>query len=185
MKTPSLTLAALPLLLAACGEPPPSAPIPGVPEAALEEPGPLTMVAATPASSTTPAPPGAPLVVAIPMPVTGPVDGLYYGKTWLTRGQPYQTVPTDAQMPQLLAAAQKPFGCPPDYNGILEVGDGTVMFPYLPDTVFIAPVPQNGRLHAVAGSYVMNGTLTGGDLTLAVTSPNCESVMSFRRVPYY
>ncbi|HEX3350279.1 MAG TPA: hypothetical protein VHS58_19490 [Acetobacteraceae bacterium] len=179
-----LTLAALPLLLAACAATPPSGAVAQVP---LEPPGagPLTLAPTTPPQSTVQLPPTAPAVAVVETPVTGPIDGLYRGRMWLVRGEPLQFVPTNAQTPELLAASAKPLGCPPSSLGNIEIGDSTLLYPYLPNVVFVAPVPLNGRIYAIAGQYVLQGTLIEGDLNLTVTSPSCESQLSFYRMPYF
>lgn len=188
-------LAALPLLLvAACSNPTSTdtaATAPGsVTQTPLPAGGPIAL-APPPAGSTQPQVivPGGPAPTQ-PMPppavptstaVTGLVDGIYQGNTWLVAGEPFVTVPTDAQPPQLYAASKIPMGCPTDRKGLLEIGDKVLLVTYLPNVVLVSPVMPNGVLHASAGDYVMDGTLADGQLDFTVTGHGCKSVFAYTR----
>jgi len=182
-----LALAALAALaVAACEAPPTANPAtPTVAQAPLPPPpagGPPTLLSTTPPQSTGATPPGGATVVVAPTPPTGPVDGLYRGSLVLVRGEPFGFVPTNAQPAALRAASATPLGCAPSSGGDLVIGDQTLVLAYLPNVVLVAPVPSNGRLHATAGPFVLDGTLLNGALTATISSPACQSALAFYRM---
>ena len=65
--------------------------------------------------------------------------------------------------------------CPPDTESKIEIGDATVYFAYRPDALFIAPVQQDGTVHAVAGDAILDGVVREGTMRMTVTTPVCET----------
>jgi hypothetical protein len=80
-----------------------------------------------------------------------------------------------------LVAAQSP-ACPGDSFGKIEIGDRTLYFAYLPNTMFIAPIRPDGSVYAVSGPAVLDGRLAGGRLAFTVRTPVCESHYNMRYV---
>ncbi len=80
-----------------------------------------------------------------------------------------------------LVATQSP-ACPGSSFGKIEIGDQTLYFAYLPNTMFVAPIRPDGSLYAVSGPSVLNGRLAGGRLAFTVRTPVCESHYNMRYV---
>jgi hypothetical protein len=80
-----------------------------------------------------------------------------------------------------LVAAQSP-ACPGNSFGKIEIGDRTLYFAYLPNTMFIAPIQPDGSVYAVSGPAVLDGRLAGGRLAFTVRTPVCESHYNMRYV---
>lgn len=80
-----------------------------------------------------------------------------------------------------LVAAQSP-ACPGNSFGRIEIGDRTLYFAYLPNTMFIAPIRPDGSVYAVSGPAVLDGRLAGGRLAFTVRTPVCESHYNMRYV---
>lgn len=80
-----------------------------------------------------------------------------------------------------LVATQSP-ACPGNSFGKIEIGDRTLYFAYLPNTMFIAPIGPDGSIYAVSGTSVLDGRLAGGRLAFTVRTPVCESHYNMRYV---
>lgn len=87
---------------------------------------------------------------------TGAFDASYYGRARLVRGV------DNAQ-------------CPKSRIGVAEVGDKRLSFAYAPDVVFNPPVHPDGIIHDTVGPAVLDGRITGSDLVMRVTTPQCET----------
>ena len=82
----------------------------------------------------------------------------------------------------VLVGANGP-GCPfRPHHGVVEIGDATLVYPYLPDLVLAAPVARDGSLHAAAGPAVLDGRIVNDHLEFIVRTPNCQSRYSMRFV---
>ena len=74
-------------------------------------------------------------------------------------------------------------GCPVwPRKGVIEIGDATLVYPYLPNLVLAAPVAPDGSLHAAAGPAVLDGRIVNDRLEFIVRTPNCQSRYSMRLV---
>ncbi len=91
----------------------------------------------------------------LPADATDRVDGSY-------KGRPVSVVARSSN-------------CPGTDRGRIEVGDGTLYFAYTPETIFIAPIQQDGRMHVQAGRSVLDGTVKDGWLRMVITTPVCET----------
>ena len=110
-----------------------------------------------------PEPAGSKQVVQSTLPpgVTGIVDGVYQGR-------------------ERQIEARSPT-CPPPQLGTIEIGDGTMLFPYAANLIYVVSVPPTGVLHAVINSTALDGQLKDGDLDFTITTPDCKSSFSFAR----
>lgn len=79
-------------------------------------------------------------------------------------------------------AASQSAACPGSSWGKIEVGDDRLDFAYQPGTIFVVPIPPDGKLHAVSGPSVLDGWLVGGRLQFTVKTPVCESRYDMRHV---
>jgi hypothetical protein len=68
--------------------------------------------------------------------------------------------------------------CPTSGPGVIEIGDGTLVYPYSPFVIFTAVVQPNGSLHAIDGSSTLAGTIAHQQLLMTITSPGCQSQFS-------
>ena len=80
-----------------------------------------------------------------------------------------------------LVATQSP-ACPGSSFGKIEIGDRTLYFAYLPNTMFVAPIQPDGSVYAVSGPAVLDGKLAAGRLAFRVRTPVCESHYNMRYV---
>ena len=64
--------------------------------------------------------------------------------------------------------------CPPAGPGTLEIGDATLVYGLDSATVFVVPLPPDGRLHVTNGPAVLDGTLKGDRLAFTVSKPGCR-----------
>jgi len=110
-----------------------------------------------------PEPTGSSQVVQMaPLPgVTGPVNGIYQGRER----------PIEVNGPS----------CPPPQLGLVEIGDGTLLFPYADDQIYVVPIPPTGLLHATMGDASLDGQLVDGNLDFNITTPTCKSSFAFTR----
>lgn len=65
--------------------------------------------------------------------------------------------------------------CPASQNGVLEIGDRTMYFPYQPALEFSAPIGQDGTMHQLVGNAILDGRITGDVLSMSITTPTCRS----------
>lgn len=96
------------------------------------------------------------------VPRPSPFDGIYQGN-------------------QVLAVATADV-CPAGSNGLLEVGDGNLILDYTPTIILTFTVQPDGTLHAEEGPVSADGTIAGGQLSLIVHTPDCESHYDFSRI---
>lgn len=85
------------------------------------------------------------------------------------KGRPIQVISTSAN-------------CPHDNQGKIAVGDSTLYFSYTPQTIFIAPIQRDGRVRAVSGTSLLEGTVRDGRMVMTVTTPVCETRYDLRWV---
>jgi hypothetical protein len=112
-----------------------------------------------------PEPTGSSQVVQATLPpgITGPINGIYQGR-------------------ERVIQANSPL-CPPPQLGLIEIGDGNLLFPYTSSLIYTVAIPPDGKLHAAMGDTTLDGQLAGGDLDFIVTTPDCKSSFSFTRRP--
>ncbi len=68
-------------------------------------------------------------------------------------------------------------GCPVrPRNGVVVIGDATLVFPYTPDLTFAAEVRRDGTMHAQAGPLRLDGRIVGNQLGFIITTPRCQTV---------
>jgi hypothetical protein len=67
-------------------------------------------------------------------------------------------------------------------NSVVEIGDATLVYPYLPNLVLAAPVARDGSLYAQAGPAVLDGRIFNNRLEFAVRTPSCQSRYSMHFV---
>lgn len=72
--------------------------------------------------------------------------------------------------------------CPVARSGTVIIGDNRLIFPYLPDTVFIAPLRPDGTLVAQSNTGRLEGRLGDGRLEFIVRIPGCETQYRLRWV---
>lgn len=158
---PAMLLAAVAAPLAACAGPAQQA----------RAPAPARVVATPLPGSTARAPvvivtptPATVAVVAPPVPPSFPQhwDGSYQGRSVLVR-------------------ANSP-ACPPSRRGVIEIGDSTLFFSYLPDTIFTTAVRDDGTMHGTAGATHLDGRIANNYLTMTISSPVCQTQYSGRYV---
>jgi hypothetical protein len=126
-------------------------------------------VVATPLPGSPPPPPTFARPVVVPAVAVAPPpsypqhwDGSYQGRSVLVRA----TSPA----------------CPPSRRGVIEIGDNTLFFPYLPDTIFTTAVAADGTMHGVAGVTHLDGRVADGRLAMTISSPVCETQYTGRYV---
>jgi hypothetical protein len=143
------------VLLGGCTLPAPAPPPPGA-VAAAEATAPVkpTPLGAPQGSAAAPA-------QTVEPDVTGPINGVYQGR-------------------ERVANATAP-ACPSPSLGLIEIGDGTLLFPYTSGLIYVVAVPPNGMLHEAIGDAVLDGQLFNGDLDFSVVTADCKSTFSFRR----
>lgn len=74
-------------------------------------------------------------------------------------------------------------GCPVrPRNGVVEIGDATLVFPYTPNLTFAAVVQRDGTMHAESGPLRLDGRIVGNQLAFTITTPRCQSVYRMRYV---
>lgn len=79
-----------------------------------------------------------------------------------------------------LVGANAP-GCPVwPREGVVEIGDATLVYPYLPNLVLAAPVAPDGSMHARAGRAVLDGRIVNDHLEFIIRTPNCQSLYRMR-----
>ena len=64
---------------------------------------------------------------------------------------------------------------------MLKIGDGTLLFPYTDDQIYVVPIPPTGLLHATMGDASLDGQLIDGNLDFNITTPTCKSSFAFTR----
>lgn len=97
--------------------------------------------------------------VVRPATLTELYDGSYQGHTYLL-------------------AANGP-GCPLEpHNGVIEIGDAVLIYPYTPTLILTAPVLPDGSVHSVAGPAVLDGRIANNRLNFTIHTPNCLSSYS-------
>ncbi len=149
--------AAAALLLGGCALRAPAPPPPGaVASAAGATPVTLAPLDANARAVVTAAP------AAMPD-VTGPINGIYQGR----EQEAGVTVPA----------------CPPSTLGLIEIGDGTLLFPYTSGLIYVVAVSPDGKLHETIADAVLDGQLLAGNLDFSVTTADCKSTFAFRRRP--
>lgn len=81
-----------------------------------------------------------------------------------------------------LVSANAP-GCPIwPRRGVVEIGDATLIYPYLPELILAAPVAPDGSLHAETGRAVLDGRIVNNNLEFAIRTPHCQSRYSMHFV---
>ncbi|MBX5454644.1 MAG: hypothetical protein K6U10_12015 [Acidobacteriia bacterium] len=83
------------------------------------------------------------------------VDGSYQGKAKLVFG--------------------KPGPCPKSSYGFVEIGDGTLVFPYTPKLVFQARVQPDGTVFSKLDGGELSGRTDGRHLDMTIKTPQCET----------
>ncbi len=81
----------------------------------------------------------------------------------------------------ILVASQSP-ACPGSSFGKIEIGDQRLHLAYRPDTIFVAPIQSDGRLHAISNGAVLDGYILDGRLRFTVKTPICELHYDMRHV---
>jgi hypothetical protein len=83
------------------------------------------------------------------------VDGSYQGRAKLVLG--------------------KPGPCPKSRYGFVEIGDGTLIFPYTPKLVFQARVQPDGTVFSKLDGGELSGRTDGRHLDMTIKTPQCET----------
>jgi hypothetical protein len=138
-------------------------------QATTASPAPARVVA-TPLPGSPPPPPAVSPIVVVPAVAVAPPppsfpqhwDGSYQGRSVLVR-------------------ASGP-GCPPSRRGVIEIGDNTLFFPYLPNVIFTTAVNSEGVMHGVAGSTHLEGRIVGDQLSMTISNQTCETRYAGRYV---
>ncbi|HTW27357.1 MAG TPA: hypothetical protein VME92_09540 [Acetobacteraceae bacterium] len=94
-----------------------------------------------------------------PASVSGAFDGNYQGRSTLVRA-----------MPNAL--------CPAGGPGVIEIGDGSLTFPYTPDLIFDTAINPDGTWHAEIGTARLDGRIVGNHLAMSVNTPSCQTQYS-------
>lgn len=72
--------------------------------------------------------------------------------------------------------------CPREQYGFVSVGDGTLLYAYSHDLVFVARPGTTGELHATAGDGALDGSIADDRMVFTVKTPDCQTDFRFRRI---
>jgi hypothetical protein len=75
-----------------------------------------------------------------------------------------------------------PPACPGDEYGTIQIGDGTFVFAYRPNIIFVTAIAHDGAIKAEVRGTTLDGKLADDVLEVTVSNPTCKTHYQLSRL---